>query len=134
MWRVSTQDLDLCILPPAGGGLTGDPSVLELVGQFLQDKLNFDKVNDLAQGEISLQFYQSLIDFLLVELMPDFKKDCFRFYEGNGKSFYESYPAEVRSSVDEKMREILQCLVSKDYESWRDFKRTYQTEMNWVPL
>jgi len=125
--------MDIFFLP-AAGGLTGDPSVLVSVSQFLQDKSNFDKVNDLAQGEISLQLYQSLIDFLLVELMPEFKNDCFRFYEGNGKSFYEVYPTKVRSSVDEKVREILQFLVSRDYESWEDFKSTYQTDMNWEPL
>src|SRR5208283_2118690 len=98
---------DLCVLP-AAGGLTGDPSVLELVNEFLRDASNFDKVKDMVQQEISLQKYRSLIDFLLVELMPEFKNDCFLFYERKGKSFYHSYPAEVRLSVDEKLRGILE--------------------------
>jgi hypothetical protein len=131
MWQSGTQDL---FLMPATGGLTGDPSVLELVNQFLRDESNFEKVNNLVQEEISLQRYQSLIDFLLVELMPEFKIDCFRFYEGKGKSFCDSYPADVRSNADVKLREILEFLVFEDYRSWRHFKSRYETGMNWEPL
>jgi hypothetical protein len=131
MWGMSTQDL---FVLPAEGGMTGDPSVLELVNQFLRDESNFDKVNHLVQEEVSLQKYQSLIDFLLVELMPEFKGDCFRFYEGKGKSFLESYSQDVRSSVDTKVRAILEFVVFEDCRSWKHFKGTFETGLNWEPL
>jgi hypothetical protein len=126
-------DQNLFILP-AEGGMTGDPSVLDLVNQFLRDESNFDKVNNLAQSEISSQRYQSLIDFLLVELMPEFERNCFRFYEGKGRPFCEIYSADVRASVDTKIRAILEFLVFEDSKSWKHFKDTYQTRMNWEPL
>jgi hypothetical protein len=119
---------------PVTGGLTGDPSVLTSVNEFLRDESNFDKVNNLLQQEISLQEYRSLSDFLLIELLPEFKNDCVLFYQEKGKSFSERYPAEVRSSVDEKMRGILESLDSENYESWTHFKRTFQTAMDWEAL
>ncbi len=119
---------------PVTGGLTGGPSVLTLVNEFLRDESNFDKVNSLVQQEISLQKYRSLIDFLLIELMPEFKNDCVLFYQEKGKSFVEGYPEEVRSIVDEKLRGILEFLNSENYESWRHFKRTFQTAVCWEAL
>jgi hypothetical protein len=124
---------DLIVLP-AEGGMTGDPSVLEQVNQFLRDESNFEKVNNLVQEEISLQKYQSLIDFLLVELMPEFKGDCFRFYEGKGQSFCDGYSADVRSIVDTKLRGILEFLAFEDYRSWEHFKGAFETGLNWEPL
>jgi hypothetical protein len=124
---------DLIVLP-AEGGMTGDPSVLDLVNQFLRDESNFEEVNNLVQQESSLEKYQSLIDFLLVELMPEFKSDCFWYYEGKGKSFGDSYSAEVRSNVDAKLRGILEFLAFEDYRSWEHFKSSYETGMDWEPL
>lgn len=131
MWGMSTQDL---FVLPAEGGMTGDPSVLELVNQFLRDESNLNKVKNLVQEEISLQKYQSLIDFLLVELMPEFKVDCFRFYEGEGKSFCEGYSPDVKSIVDAKLRRILEFLLFDDYRSWKHFRNSYETGLNWEPL
>jgi hypothetical protein len=127
------ESQDLFVMPVAGG-LTGDPSVFALVNEFLRDESNFDKVNSLVQQEISLQKYRSLIDFLLIELMPEFENDCVLFYQEKGKSFSEGYPVEVRSIVDEKMRGIIEFLNSENYESWANFKRTSQTAMDWEAL
>lgn len=91
-------------------------------------------MNNLVQAEISLQSYQSLIDFLLVELMPEFKDNCLRYYEGKGKSLREICPPDVRLRVDAKLRGILEFLVFEDFSSWEHFKATFQTGMNWELL
>jgi hypothetical protein len=131
MLGLGSQDL---FVLPAEGGMTGDPSVLEQVNQFLRDESNFEKVNNLVQEEISVQKYQSLIDFLLVELMPEFERNCFRFYEGKGRPFCEIYSADVRASVDTKIRAILEFLVFEDSRSWKHFKGTFEMGLNWEPL
>jgi hypothetical protein len=125
--------INMLFLPPTGG-LTGAPSALVLVSQFLAEGSNLSKVNDLAQQATSLGEYRSLIDFLLVELMPEFREACLRFYEGRGKSFIDACSPEERLNVDEQIRNILEILTSREWTSWGYFKRTYRTEMNWEPL
>jgi hypothetical protein len=129
----TTMRLDILLLPTAGG-LTGDASVLFSVHEFLQDGSHYDAMVTLLQGESAVYNYQSLIDLLLVELMPQFKEDCFRFYEGKGKSFANLYPAQVRREIDKQLRETLDFLVSREWTSWANLKTTYKTERNWEPL
>lgn len=115
---------DLFLLPPAGG-MTGDPSSLRLVDRFLGNESNLNKVRSLTDHEISIQEYESLIDFLLVELMTEFRDACFEFYRGPGKSFGELHSYQKRSEVDEQLRNTLEFLISGDWTSWQDFKGRY---------
>ncbi len=56
-------------LLPVEGGLSGDPSCLSFVNQFLKDESNYEKVINLIRDESGFNSYLSLIDLLLIELM-----------------------------------------------------------------
>lgn len=131
---MSQLETSISLILPLSGGVTGDPSVLTLVEQFLEDETNLQKVNDLVQGESSMERYRSLVDFLLVELMPEFENDCFQYYAGKGASFHDAHPWELTSYVDAKLRTLLEFLVNQDHPSWSTFKSKYETGLNWELL
>jgi hypothetical protein len=78
--------LDLSLLPTAGG-LNEDPSFLSSFHQFLQEGPHSDVLVSLLQGETAVYSYQSLIDSLLVELIPQFKAAAFGFMQEKGNPF-----------------------------------------------
>jgi len=125
---------DMTLLPPSGG-LTGDPSCLSIVDRFLQHESNLHRVNRVAHRESSFGEYQSLIDFLLVELMSDFRPPCVRFYEGKGKLLKDLYSTEKISEIDQALANILEVLISQYWKNWQEFKGGYKTLLkNWEPL
>lgn len=119
---------------PTAGGLTGDPSVLLSVNDFLSKESHHRKVNRLLQDDGCVIQYRSLIDCLLVELVPKFKEECFEFYEGDGKPLSNLHPAETIEATDEELGLALEVLVSGDWTSWDDFKSNFKSEVEWERL
>ena len=119
---------------PTAGGLTGDPSVLRSVDEFLSQESCRSKVNQLLQEDGCIADYRSLIDCVLAELAPQFKDACFEFYEGKGKPLENLHPAETVEAIDAELGLALEVLVSKEWPSWNDFKESFSAEIKWEPL
>ncbi|MGO9117247.1 MAG: hypothetical protein ACLQPD_06500 [Desulfomonilaceae bacterium] len=119
---------------PLGGGLTGDPSVLNSVNAFLNNTSNREKVNQLLEEDGCIIEYRSLIDCVLAELAPQFKEACFEFYAGNGKPLANLYPAKTIEATDVELVMALEVLISKEWPTWKDFKSNVKSDMKWEPL
>jgi hypothetical protein len=119
---------------PLTGGLTGDPSVLRSVDDFLKKESHLRKVNQLLQEDGCIADYRSLIDCVLAELAPQFKDACFEFYEGKGKPLENLHAAETIEAIDAELGLALEVLVSKKWESWANFKEGFRAEIHWEPL
>ncbi len=119
---------------PITGGLTGDPSVLRTVDAFLSKDPHLRKVNQLLQEDGCVVQYWSLIDCVLVELLPHFKESCFEFYEGKGKPLASLHSVETIEAIDVELMLNLEILVSKKWQSWTDIKREFKSEIMWEQL
>jgi hypothetical protein len=128
VFSIQTTDI------PQGGGLTGDPSVLNSVNAFLNNTSNREKVNQLLQEDGCIIEYRSLVDCLLVQLLPQFEEASLAFYAGNGKPLADLHPPETINAVDMELDLALEVLVSKQWASWTDFKSNFKSEMQWEPL
>ena len=126
----STVIIDL----PITGGLSGDPSVLPSVEDFLSKESHLRKVNQILEEDGCVVEYLSLIDCLLVELRPDFEKPCREFYEGNGKHLASLHPAETIKAIDVELVIDLEVLISKEWLTWSDFKSNFKAEIKWETL
>ena len=115
------------------GGLSGDPSILCSVDAFLNKESHLRKVNQILQEDGCVVEYRSLIDCLLVELLPQFEGACFEFYAGNGQPLANLYPAETIEAIDTELVMALEVLISKEWSTWEDFKHNFKTEMKWEP-
>jgi len=116
------------------GGLTGAPPVLRRVNDFLSHESNCEKVNRLFQEDDCILQYESVIDWLLVELKPEFKDECFEFYKGKGKPLAELYSAQTIEDIDRDLGLALEVLISNKWPSWTDFKEGFRAEIMWEPL
>jgi hypothetical protein len=119
---------------PTSGGATGDPSILLGVSDFLSKESYYLKVNQILQEDGCVIQYRSLIDCVLVELLPHFKESCFEFYEGKGKPLASLHSVETIEAIDVELMLNLEILVSKKWQSWTDFKRDFKSEITWEPL
>jgi len=119
---------------PTTGGSTGDPSILRSVNHFLSKESHLRKVNQLLQEDGCVVQYWSLIDCVLVELLPHFKESYFEFYEGKGKPLASLHSVETIEAIDVELMLNLEILVSKKWQSWTDFKRDFKSEIMWEPL
>ena len=126
----STVIIDL----PITGGLSGDPSVLPSVEDFLSKESHLRKANQILEEDGCVVDYLPLIDCLLVELRPDFEKPCSEFYEGNGKPLASLHPAETIKAIDVELVIDLEVLISKEWLTWADFKSNFKAEIKWEPL
>ena len=125
--------IEMTDLPPAGG-LTGDPSALPCVDEFLCRESNYEKVANLLQEDSSVLQYRSMIDCLLVELAPQFREECLEFYEGRGKPLVDRHPAETIPDIDRELELALEILISRKWLSWSHFKRSFKKEKSWEAL
>jgi hypothetical protein len=119
---------------PVTGGLTGDPSVLHCVEDFLSKESYLQKVNQLVQEDGCVIEYLSLVDCLMVQLLPHFEDACLAFYEGNGKPLANLHPAETIEAIDREIVMALEILISKEWPTWDDFKSNFKAEIKWEPL
>jgi hypothetical protein len=119
---------------PTAGGLTEDPSVLHRVEEFLSQESHRLKVNQILQEDGCIVQYRSVIDCLVAELAPRLHKQCTKFYQGEEKPLSHLYPADTVAGIDKELLLILKLLVSKQWESWSDFKRDFEAEIKWDPL
>jgi hypothetical protein len=119
---------------PTAGGLSEAPSVLHRVEEFLSKEAHLRKVNQLLQEDGCIAQYRSVIDCVLVELLPKFKDACFEFYDGHGKPLANLHPAETIEAADLELKLALEVFVSGDWASWTDFKGNFKTEMKREPL
>jgi hypothetical protein len=130
---MQTFTIEMTDLPTAGG-LTEDPSVLRTVSDFLGKESLLRRLNQLLQADGCVVKYRSVIDCVLVELLPKFKDECFEFYEGKGKPLASLHPEDMIAVTDVELGLALEVLVSGDWESWADFKRNFKAEIKWEPL
>ncbi|MGO9121738.1 MAG: hypothetical protein ACLQPD_29525 [Desulfomonilaceae bacterium] len=114
---------------PITGGLSGDPSILCSVDAFLNKESHLRKVNEILQEDGCVVEYRSLIDCLLVQLLPQFEDACFEFYAGNGKPLANLYPTEAIEAFDQEIVLALEVLISREWPTWEDFKETYRENM-----
>jgi hypothetical protein len=119
---------------PTAGGLTEDPSVLRCVEEFLSQESYRLKVTQLLQEDGCIAQYRSVIDCVLVELLPKFKDACLEFYEGKGKPLSKLHPAETIEAADVELGLALEVLVTGDWTSWTDFKGNFKKEIKWERL
>jgi hypothetical protein len=119
---------------PTAGGLSENPSVLHRVEDFLNIEPHLRRLNQLLQADGCVVHYRSVIDCVLVELLPKFKDACFEFYEGKGEPLSKLHSAEKIEAADVELELALEVLVSKDWTSWADFKINFKAEMKWEPL
>lgn len=61
-------------------------SVFPLVDVLLLE-INYQEALQFVASRKSMNRYRSMVDFLLCEIFVQFRKDCFRFYEGRGNPF-----------------------------------------------
>ncbi|MGO9118978.1 MAG: hypothetical protein ACLQPD_15390 [Desulfomonilaceae bacterium] len=119
---------------PTTGGLSGDPSVLRSVNDFLSRESHLRKVNQLLQEDGCVIEYQSLVDCLLVEILPKFEVPCREFYEGRGKPLADLHTADTVLAIDAELGLAIEVLVSKEWPTWTDFKGNFKAEIKWEPL
>ncbi|MBM3303361.1 MAG: hypothetical protein FJY85_25870 [Deltaproteobacteria bacterium] len=119
---------------PITGGLVGGPSVLHMVADFLNKEAHLRRLNRLLQADGCIAQYRSVIDCVLVELLPKFKAACSEFYDGQGQPLANLHPAEKIRAIDQELVLMLELLVSKKWESWSDFKRDFEVEIKLEPL
>jgi hypothetical protein len=111
---------------PITGGLTGDPSVLRSVEDFLSKESRLQKVDQLLQEDGCIIDYQSLIDCLLVQLLPKFEDACVAFYAGNGKPLANLHPPERIEAIDVELVMALEVLISTEWPTWEEFKSNFK--------
>jgi hypothetical protein len=119
---------------PVTGGLSGDPSILCSVDAFLNKESHLRKVNQLLQEDGCVIEYLSLVDCLMVQLLPQFKDACLAFYEGNGKPLANLHPAETIEAIDREIVLALEVLISKEWPTWEDFKSKVEAGVKWGSL
>ncbi|MBI3306048.1 hypothetical protein HYZ82_02865 [Candidatus Nomurabacteria bacterium] len=51
--------------------------------------------------------YESMVDFVFCEIFVQFRKDCFKFYEGKGEPFRKLIESGVVSQADLEWCEIV---------------------------
>jgi hypothetical protein len=119
---------------PLAGGLSGDPTVLRGVGDLLSRESHFRKVNQILEANGCVLEYRSVIDCVLVELIPQFKDACLEFYDGKGRPLASQHPADTIEAIDVELGLALEVLLSKDWPSWDDFKRDFKGEIKWEQL
>jgi hypothetical protein len=119
---------------PTAGGLSEDPSVLHRVEGFLNQESHLRRLNQLLQADGCIAQYRSVIDCVLVELLPKFKDACLEFYEGKGNPLSKLHPSEKIEAADVELELALEVLVSGDWASWTDFKSNFKAEIKWEPL
>ncbi len=61
-------------------------SVFPLVDELLLE-INYQEALQFVASRKSMNRYRSMVDFLLCEIFVQFRKDCFKFYEGKGNPF-----------------------------------------------
>ena len=114
---------------PTAGGLTEDPSCLHQVEEFLCQESHHRKVTEILQADGCISQYQSVIDCVLVELLPKFKDACFEFYEGQGQPLANLLTEEMIARTDAELGLALEVLVSGCWASWADFKSNFKAEI-----
>jgi hypothetical protein len=119
---------------PTTGGLSEDPSILHMVEDFLSKAAHLRRLNQLLQADGCIAPYRSVIDCVLVELLPKFKDACFEFYEGKGRTLSNLHPAKKIQAIDVELVLALEVLVSEKWPSWTGFKSNYKRKMKWEPL
>ena len=119
---------------PVTGGLSGNPSILCSAAAFLNKESHLRKVNKILQEDGCVIEYRSLIDCLLVQLLPQFEDACLEFYEGKGRPLADLYPTETIEATDVELVMALEVLISKEWPTWDNFKSNFKAEMKWEPL
>jgi hypothetical protein len=119
---------------PTAGGLSEAPSVLHRVEEFLSKEAHLRRLTQLLQADGCIALYRSLIDCVLVELLPKFKAACFEFYDGQGQPLANRLTEEMIAVTDVELVLALEVLISGDWASWADFKSNYKRKMKWEPL
>lgn len=70
------------------GGAT--ESIFPQVEAWLFDGDDHMRALEFIASQKAMERYRSIIDFLFCELVPRYKKDCFKFYLGKGKQLKDT--------------------------------------------
>lgn len=82
---------------------------------FIQEKGNLKRLlhaykwSPVCYGEE----YDSIMDMLLCNLFPLYKRACRRFYQGRGKSLKESYSRFQIFAIDLELRDKLRKMIGR---------------------
>ncbi len=79
------------------GGLS--ESVFPKIDLLLQEGEYQEALQFIASRK-SMERYQSMVDFILCEIFVQFRKDCFKYYEGTGEPFRKMIESGVVSEAD----------------------------------
>mgnify|MGYP001558703108 FL=1 len=70
------------------GGMTGHDSVFPLVEAWLAEESDRWHAFEKIRGRRDAGRYRSVIDFLLCEVVPSYRRPCFAFYETGERALH----------------------------------------------
>ena len=103
--------------PPVTGGCTN--SIFPQVETWLNE--DSDRVNALefVASRKDMGRYQSVVDFIFVEMHPSMRRACFAHYEDRGKALRQLIDEPQRSRYEQRML----ALLGVAYEAFNEKRR-----------
>ncbi len=95
--------------------------------ELLQESMYQEALEEIGTKR-TMERYRSMMDFLLCELKPSYRRECFRFYREKGPRLIQIESAKEIEKLDNYLTGVL--LVALEYKkqgvktSWNSFRNT----------